>query len=177
MLLSQVRRPVVLFQEVLSYDWGSSKYDCVRLTLRLVVLLRVLEYYEGILILTTNRINSFDVAVQSRVHVAIRYDNLDPTQTRDIYLTFLQQVKDDGNIADWKALSEWVNVQSRNSDFNGRQIRNVVSSALGLARAKKDKLNTEYLDKIVDRTRTFHKLLSKQRQMFEMKQIAGGQER
>jgi hypothetical protein len=31
------------------------------------VLLRVLEYYDGILILTTNRMRSFDIAVQSRI--------------------------------------------------------------------------------------------------------------
>lgn len=31
------------------------------------VLLRVLEYYEGILILTTNRMRSLDIAVQSRI--------------------------------------------------------------------------------------------------------------
>ncbi|KAF2236692.1 P-loop containing nucleoside triphosphate hydrolase protein [Viridothelium virens] len=36
-------------------------------------LLRVLEYYEGILILTTNRLRSFDIAVQSRIHLAIKY--------------------------------------------------------------------------------------------------------
>lgn len=31
------------------------------------VLLRVLEYYEGILILTTNRLRTLDIAVQSRI--------------------------------------------------------------------------------------------------------------
>jgi hypothetical protein len=36
-------------------------------TLTLVVLLRVLEYYDGILILTTNRMRSLDIAVQSRI--------------------------------------------------------------------------------------------------------------
>jgi hypothetical protein len=33
------------------------------------VLLRVLEYYDGILILTTNRMRSFDIAVQSRIRM------------------------------------------------------------------------------------------------------------
>ena len=31
------------------------------------VLLRVLEYYNGILIMTTNRLKSMDIAVQSRI--------------------------------------------------------------------------------------------------------------
>lgn len=41
-------------------------FDFAILTLS-KVLLRVLEYYDGILILTTNRMKSFDIAVQSRI--------------------------------------------------------------------------------------------------------------
>lgn len=43
--------------------------------LTLQVLLRVLEYYEGILILTTNRMRTFDIAVQSRIRMST--SNLD----------------------------------------------------------------------------------------------------
>jgi SpoVK/Ycf46/Vps4 family AAA+-type ATPase len=139
------------------------------------VLLRVLEYYEGILILTTNRINSFDVAVQSRVHLAVKYQNLDAKQINKIYTTFLQQIKDENNIDDWKAMQRWVAQESKRSDFNGRQIRNIVSAALGLARAGNEKLNTEHLDEIVEKTTGFHKELERQRQAYEAKQLAGGQ--
>lgn len=37
------------------------------------VFLRILEYYEGILVLTTNRMRSFDIAVQSRVRKYFTY--------------------------------------------------------------------------------------------------------
>lgn len=37
------------------------------------VLLRILEYYEGILFLTTNRMRSFDIAVQSRIRKCITF--------------------------------------------------------------------------------------------------------
>ncbi|KAJ6114474.1 hypothetical protein N7486_000252 [Penicillium sp. IBT 16267x] len=40
------------------------------------VFLRNLEYYEGILFLTTNRATDFDDAVLSRIHLKIKYGNL-----------------------------------------------------------------------------------------------------
>ncbi|OBT50804.1 hypothetical protein VE04_08539, partial [Pseudogymnoascus sp. 24MN13] len=138
------------------------------------VLLRVLEYYEGILILTTNRINSFDVAVQSRVHLAVKYQNFNDTQISEIYTIFLKQVRDDDNIANWDNILSWIKMESRTSKFNGRQIRNIVSAALGLARAERKKLNSDHLDKIVEKTREFHDELAEQRKAYEMKQLARG---
>ena len=36
------------------------------------VFLRKLEYYQGIMLLTTNRVRDFDDAIQSRIHLALR---------------------------------------------------------------------------------------------------------
>jgi hypothetical protein len=41
-----------------------------------LVFLRKLEYYQGIMLLTTNRVRDFDDAIQSRIHLMIRYDPL-----------------------------------------------------------------------------------------------------
>lgn len=40
------------------------------------VFLRQLEYFQGVMILTTNRVTAFDEAVQSRVHLGIKYEAL-----------------------------------------------------------------------------------------------------
>ncbi|KAI8932326.1 hypothetical protein NX059_010520 [Plenodomus lindquistii] len=40
------------------------------------VFLRVLEYYEGILILTSNRVGTFDEAFKSRIQLSLHYDDL-----------------------------------------------------------------------------------------------------
>lgn len=40
------------------------------------VFLRVLEYYSGILFLTTNRIGTFDPAFRSRIHMSLFYPRL-----------------------------------------------------------------------------------------------------
>jgi hypothetical protein len=100
------------------------------------VLLRVLEYYDGIL--TTNRITSLDIAVQSRIHLAIRYDDLDQKQKRNVFRMFLEQLEENEpkSIKDYKKVLEYVDEYASRNKLNGRQIRNVVASALSLARSK-----------------------------------------
>ncbi|KAH0597795.1 hypothetical protein MHUMG1_04167 [Metarhizium humberi] len=41
-----------------------------------IIFLRALEYHRGVLFLTTNRVQSFDAAFLSRIHVALHYKNL-----------------------------------------------------------------------------------------------------
>jgi hypothetical protein len=40
------------------------------------VMLRLLEYFPGILILTTNRVKSIDYAIMSRISYAIKFKTL-----------------------------------------------------------------------------------------------------
>lgn len=56
------------------------------------VFLRLLEYFQGILFLTTNRVETFDEAFQSRIHIALRYNDLDKKAKRVIWKTFLEMV-------------------------------------------------------------------------------------
>lgn len=46
--------------------------------------LRTLEYQQGILFLTTNRVKSFDEAFLSRFSVAIRYPDLDQARRKKV---------------------------------------------------------------------------------------------
>lgn len=56
------------------------------------VFLRLLEYFQGILFLTTNRVETFDEAFQSRIHIALRYNDLDVKAKKIIWNTFLGMV-------------------------------------------------------------------------------------
>jgi SpoVK/Ycf46/Vps4 family AAA+-type ATPase len=47
--------------------------------------LRVLEYYSGILFLTTNRISAFDDAFKSRLHLSLYYPTLNEERTMKIW--------------------------------------------------------------------------------------------
>ncbi|KAI1157218.1 hypothetical protein F4825DRAFT_468016 [Nemania diffusa] len=58
------------------------------------VFLRVLEYYSGILFLTTNRVGTLDEAFKSRIHVSLYYPPLDRTQTTAIFDVSIRKIKE-----------------------------------------------------------------------------------
>ena len=55
------------------------------------IFLRVLEYYEGIMFLTTNRVQTFDAAFQSRIHISLEYHELDAKSRKTVWVNFLDQ--------------------------------------------------------------------------------------
>ncbi|CAI6341353.1 unnamed protein product [Periconia digitata] len=103
------------------------------------VFLRVLEYYHGIMFLTTNNIATFDIAIPSRVHVAIKYDSLNVDQMKAIFKGFLDKLNENNAVDDYDEIMDtWFDENIRKAQFDGRQIRNTVTVALGLARASRD---------------------------------------
>ncbi|THZ50551.1 P-loop containing nucleoside triphosphate hydrolase protein, partial [Aureobasidium pullulans] len=62
------------------------------------IFLRVLEYYEGILILTTNRVGTFDEAFKSRIQLAIHYPSLNQEDRMSIWSNFLESMGDEVDI-------------------------------------------------------------------------------
>ncbi|KXX80661.1 ATPase family AAA domain-containing protein 3B [Madurella mycetomatis] len=91
------------------------------------VFLRVLEYYSGILFLTTNRVNTFDDAFKSRIHIPIRYTDLSIDSRRQIWQNFCGKVPGGVDIDD-KGLYTLAE-----ADLNGRQIKNAIKAAESLA--------------------------------------------
>ncbi|KAI9653671.1 MAG: hypothetical protein M1831_005699 [Alyxoria varia] len=53
------------------------------------VFLRALEYYQGIMFLTTNRVRDFDPAFQSRIHISLEYPDLNADSRRSVWASFL----------------------------------------------------------------------------------------
>ncbi|KAI8941869.1 hypothetical protein NX059_003066 [Plenodomus lindquistii] len=67
------------------------------------VFLRLTEYYQGILFLTTNRVETFDEAFQSRIHMGIRYENLSSKARREIWKWHVGKVESMREAEDKKA--------------------------------------------------------------------------
>lgn len=67
--------------------------DSVKRNALVSIFLRQLEYFQGILILTTNRATECDPAFQSRIHITIDYPDLDESSRMQIWWTFLEQAK------------------------------------------------------------------------------------
>lgn len=83
------------------------------------VFLRKLEYYEGILFITTNRVQIFDEAIASRVHIAIRYKPLDKGARKDVWRMFLAKAKTEHGEANCDS-NVLEHVASKN--LNGREV-------------------------------------------------------
>ncbi|KAJ3464329.1 hypothetical protein MRS44_009115 [Fusarium solani] len=113
------------------------------------IFLRQLEYFQGILFLTTNRVETFDEAFQSRIHIALRYDALDAKAKRTIFQMFLDRVRALGKLKveplkedDWTYLSK--------QELNGREIKNVISSAQDLAVNKGEALSMRHIKQVLN---------------------------
>lgn len=90
------------------------------------VFLRLTEYYQGILFLTTNRVETFDEAFQSRIHMGIRYDNLQAKARKKIWMHHVGKVEamaDDKEKEERKPFSEGDFEELSKRNMNGRQVR------------------------------------------------------
>ena len=54
----------------------------------------MLEYYNGILFLTTNRVGTLDEAFKSRIHMSLYYEPLGMKQTREIFKMNIEKLKE-----------------------------------------------------------------------------------
>ncbi|CAJ2511119.1 Uu.00g067440.m01.CDS01 [Anthostomella pinea] len=96
------------------------------------VFLRLLEYYQGVMFLTTNRIASIDQAFESRIHLTIHFPPLDITARLAIWQNFIKT--SDNPASDPPSAAHQSKCQLEQGDLlrmaeldlNGRQIKNVV---------------------------------------------------
>ncbi|KAJ5664204.1 P-loop containing nucleoside triphosphate hydrolase protein [Penicillium longicatenatum] len=110
------------------------------------IFLRLLEYYEsdqGILFLTTNRAAHIDPAFDSRIHVSIRYPELNATSRRHIWNQFIT----DQNI---ERFSETELDLMSSLDLNGRQIKNLVRTAHLLAQEEGSGLSYSHVRTVLN---------------------------
>ncbi|KAF9638151.1 putative aaa family atpase protein [Lasiodiplodia theobromae] len=120
------------------------------------IFLRLLEYFQGILFLTTNRVETFDDAFQSRIHMGLRYEELGHKAKRGIWQIFLKRVREmeKAEMADFS--DDDYNTLARN-DLNGRQIKNAVRTAQALAVNMGEKLSMEHIKRVLAVAESFER--------------------
>ncbi|EGU88897.1 hypothetical protein FOXB_00555 [Fusarium oxysporum f. sp. conglutinans Fo5176] len=132
------------------------------------VFLRVLEYYDGILILTSNRVGIFDEAFKSRIQLNLRYRNLDRDQRLQIWKNFFIRLRRlEEASTRHSGLSYGAKVDEMldkldelaEANLNGRQIRNAVSTARQLARYQKEPLSYKHLTVVINEAKKFDEYL------------------
>lgn len=102
----------------------------------------MLEYYAGILFLTTNRIGDFDEAFASRIHMSLYYPELDEAKTKRVFTLNLDLIQQRFDLQSRKITFDASSIESfaghhfqnhAYNRWNGRQIRNLCQTALALA--------------------------------------------
>lgn len=118
------------------------------------IFLRLLEYFQGILFLTTNRVETFDDAFTSRIHVALRYDELAPKARKEVWKNFIKMVRDSPGGKVTSFTEEEFTTLSRHR-LNGRQIKNTVRTAQALALNENEDLTMLHIKRVLDVAETF----------------------
>ncbi|CAG8604684.1 314_t:CDS:10, partial [Scutellospora calospora] len=112
---------VILIDEVDIFLEQRSKNDINRNAL-VGIFLRLLEYHQGILFLTTNRVECFDKAFHSRLSIVLKYEELDELARAQVWRTFLDR-------ADGKDKSQVDIEKLKKRQMNGREIKTAVRMA------------------------------------------------
>ncbi|CZR64854.1 related to TOB3 (member of AAA-ATPase family) [Phialocephala subalpina] len=118
------------------------------------IFLRLLEYFQGILFLTTNRVETFDDAFQSRIHIALRYGELNLKAKKSVFKAFIERVRILEGVDTMPFTEDDYNTLAKNN-LNGRQIKNTVRTAQALAVNKGEPLSMEHIKKVLDVSNAF----------------------
>jgi len=103
------------------------------------IFLRLLEYHQGVLFLTTNRVKSFDSAFHSRISVALRYPDLGREERRQVCTNLLAAANIEG--LDVDELSAW--------ELNGRQLKTTIRLAQSLALRQGVPVSKQHIEQTV----------------------------
>lgn len=121
------------------------------------VFLRHLEYFQGIVFLTSNRVDVFDAAVTSRIHLALQYSPPTVAMRLQLWTQRLSSLSADEVDFDLDEVLSAV----RQVEMNGREISNTLNSAQTLARHAGEKLSLDHIASVVQVWRNFHDSIKK----------------
>lgn len=113
--------------------------------------LRHVEYYRGILFLTTNRVQAFDEAFLSRIHVAMHFHELSQASKEKVWAAFIDKLGATNDIT-----PEQVQ-ELATRGVNGRQIKNAARTAHSLAVGRGEKLGFRHFLETLDALEEFQK--------------------
>lgn len=142
--IATVWNAVVLMDEADIFLEARDERDIVRNAM-VGVFLRLLEYHQGVLFLTTNRVKRIDTAFYSRISVALHFKEGGSDKRRKIWENLLAAARIGGLNPDELAAFE----------LNGRQIKNVIRLSQTLAKARGCTIDFELVKQVVDRTTNF----------------------
>ncbi|KAF2101245.1 P-loop containing nucleoside triphosphate hydrolase protein [Rhizodiscina lignyota] len=133
------------------------------------IFLRALDYFEGILFLTTNRVGVIDEAFSSRIHMQLGFDELNDDARNKIWaMNFKRLEQAEAKVEyHWRAESYVQESEDvKDLQLNGREIRNAFQTAVALAMDDDpQKLTDKHLKDVVKMSKDFRDYMKKTRKM------------
>ena len=137
--IANVWDAVLLIDEADIFLEKRTKQDMQRNAI-ISVFLRMLEYYQGVLFLTTNRIEEFDPAFFSRISMSISYPELTVDDRFKVWSNLLK-------IADISLSEDDIRRLSKNN-INGREIKNAIKITISIA-SDKNNIKVDDFEKVI----------------------------
>ena len=101
----------------------------------------------------------------------MKFGKLEPSQKVGIFSSFLDQLAANGMVEGYDEILEWFEDEGKRMDFNGRQIRNIISTALSIALAGKRNLRKRDVASIARKTNELKMELADEEAVFRNKHI------
>lgn len=118
---------------------------------QVAMFLRLIEYYRGVMFLTTNRGGQIDEAFLSRVTLALHYKSLSPADMKTVWINLL-------GLANIKISEDDINCLM-NYNMNGRDIKNAINAAQSLAAEDNAPVNADHLQVLLELNKEFMEMV------------------
>ncbi|KAF8060680.1 hypothetical protein FPV67DRAFT_1511033 [Lyophyllum atratum] len=143
-------KAIVLIDEADVFLEQRSLHDLERNAM-VAIFLRHVEYYRGILFLTTNRVQAFDEAFLSRIHVALHFHELSQSSKEQVWAAFITKLNATSDITP----EQIAELAKRGA--NGRQIKNAARTAHSLAVSRGEQVAFKHFAETLDALAEFQK--------------------
>mmetsp|Transcript_19687 Transcript_19687/g.38967 ORF Transcript_19687/g.38967 Transcript_19687/m.38967 type:complete len:537 (+) Transcript_19687:3-1613(+) len=118
---------ILLLDEADSFLESRSSNSPLERNAMVSVMLRLVEYHQGILFLTSNRIDSLDPAFQTRITLALRYEALDLEGRAKVWENLLVKSGYEQKLESFDLMT------LAKTPLNGREIKNALRLAMAMA--------------------------------------------
>jgi len=121
------------------------------------IMLRLVEYFKGVLFLTSNRVDTLDPAFKTRITLGLRYEQLNPNARRQVWKNLLGA----SGYADKLGPDKAIDIEElAEHQLNGREIKNAIRLAMALAQEDGEDLSQKLLLETIETLNDFNEKMN-----------------
>jgi len=121
------------------------------------IMLRLVEYFKGVLFLTSNRVDTLDPAFKTRITLGLRYEQLNPSVRMQVWKNLLGASGYAGKLGADKAIDI---EELAKHQLNGREIKNAIRLAMALAQEDGEDLSQKLLLETIETLNDFNEKMN-----------------